>query len=201
MEILLNPNVAYVLLVIGFMLALLAIVTPGTGMLEVGALFLLALAGYGVYKIGLNFWALIILLLSVVPFFYAIRKPKREWFLGLSILGLIVGSLYIFPPGGWLPVVNPFVAVITSALAGGTIWFVVRKTIQAHTLRPAHDLESLIGQIGETKTLVHESGSVQVAGELWSVRSEKSIPAGSRVRVTGREGFVLVVTLDDQPKK
>jgi membrane-bound serine protease (ClpP class) len=200
MEILTNPNVAYVLLVLGFMLALLAIVTPGTGMLEVGALFLLALAGYGVYKIGLNFWALIILLLSIAPFVYAIRKPKREWYLGLSILGLILGSLYIFTTSGWLPVINPIVAVVTSALAGATIWFVVRKTIQAYALRPTHDLGALIGQIGETKTRVHENGSVQVAGELWSARSGKPIPAGKQVRVTGREGFVIEVEPAPEPE-
>jgi membrane-bound serine protease (ClpP class) len=200
MEILTNPNVAYFLLVLGFLLALLAIVTPGTGMLEVGALFLLALAGYGVYKIGLNFWALIILLLSIVPFVYASRKPKREWFLGLSILGLIIGSLYIFPPSGWLPVVNPIVAVVTSALAGGAIWFVVRKTIQAYALRPTHDLGALIGQVGEAKTRVHESGSVQVAGELWSARSKETIPARRQVRVTGREGFTLDVVEESSEK-
>ena len=198
MEFLLNPNVAYVLLVVGFLLALLAIVTPGTGLLEVGALFLLALAGYGVYKLGLNFWALIILVLSVIPFVYAIRKPKREWFLALSILGIVVGSLYLFPSDNWLPVVNPIEAVIMSALVAGFIWFVARKMIQLQALRPKHDLGGLIGQTGEAKTEVHESGSVQVAGELWSARSEKPLPAGSFVRVVAREGFTLVVEQDNQ---
>jgi membrane-bound serine protease (ClpP class) len=199
MEFLINPNVAYVLLVLGFLLGLLAIITPGTGALEVGALFLLALAGYGVYKNGLNLWALIILVLSIIPFVYAIRRPKKELFLALSILGLIAGSLYIFPPEGWLPVINPFVAVVTSILAAGVIWFFTIKAIQAYALRPAHDLAALLGQIGESKTIVHESGSVQVAGELWSARSKKPITAGKRVRVTSREGFVLEVEPVPEP--
>jgi membrane-bound ClpP family serine protease len=202
MEILLNPNVAYVLLVVGFVMALLAIVTPGTGLLEVGAFFLLALAGYGIYNLGgLNWWALILLVLSVIPFVYAIRKPKREWFLALSILGVIVGSLYLFPSDNWLPVVNPVEAIVMSVLAAGFIWFVTRKVIQSYALRPTHDLGALIGQTGEAKTRVHESGSVQVAGELWSARSEKSVPAGSFVRVVAREGFTLVVEQDSQMKK
>jgi membrane-bound serine protease (ClpP class) len=198
MEFLLNPNVAYILLVVGFILALLAIVTPGTGMLEVGAFFFLALAGYSIYHLGLNFWALIILLLSVIPFVYAIRKPKREWYLALSILGVIIGSLYLFPSDNWLPVVNPIEAILMSALTAGFIWFVTRKTAQLYALRSKHDLGVLIGQTGEAKTQVHESGSVQVAGELWSARSEKSIPAGSFVRVVAREGFILVVEQDNQ---
>lgn len=200
MEILLNPNLAYVLLVIGLLLGLLAIVTPGSGVLEVGAFFLLAIAAYAVYRLGLNLWALIVLILSIFPFVYAIRKPKRELFLALSVLGFVVGSLYIFPPQGWMPAVNPFVAAITSALAAGAVWFVTRKTIQAHAARPAHDLEALIGQIGETKTPVHESGSVQVAGELWSARSRKPIPAGKQVLVTAREGFILEVEPASAPE-
>ncbi len=201
MEILYNANVAYVLLVAGFVLALLAIVTPGTGMIEVGAFFLLALAGFAIYRIGFNLWALIILILSLIPFVYAIRKPKREWALALSILGVIAGSLYLFPSEGLLPAVNPILAALTSLLVAGFLWWAIRKVVAAHHARPLQDLRSLIGQIGEAKTRVHEEGSVQMAGELWSARSEKPIPAGSRVRVVSREGFILVVTLDEQSKK
>ena len=45
--IFLNPNVAYLFLVAGFSLALMAVLTPGTGLLEIGALFVLLLAGWG----------------------------------------------------------------------------------------------------------------------------------------------------------
>jgi len=201
MDILLNPNIAYVMLVLGSVLLLMAIVTPGTHLLEGGALFMLVLAGYAVYYLGFNMWALVVLVLSLVPFVYAIQKPKRELFLALSLLGIIIGSVYLFPSGGWLPAVNPLVAVVVSALSAGFLWLVVRKSILAHHARPLQDLSALIGKIGQTKTHVQEEGSVQMAGELWSARSEKPIPAGSRVRVVSREGFVLVVTLDAQSKK
>ena len=201
MDILLNPNIAYVLLVLGSVLLLMAIVTPGTHLLEGGALFMLVLAGYAIYHLGFNLWALIVLVLSLVPFVYAIQKPKRERFLALSLLGVIIGSVYLFPSSGLLPGVNPLVAVVVSALSAGFLWLVVRKSIQAHHARPLQDLSALIGKTGQTKTRVQEEGSVQMAGELWSARSEKPIPAGSRVRVVSREGFVLVVTLDEQSKK
>ncbi len=200
MDILLNPNIAYILLVIGSVLLLMAIVTPGTHLLEGGALFMLVLAAYAIYYLGFNLWALIVLILSLVPFVYAIQKPKRELFLALSLLGVIIGSVYLFPSSGWLPAVNPLVAVVVSVLSAGFLWLVVRKGIQAHHARPLQDLSTLIGKTGQAKTPVQEGGSVQVAGELWSARSGKPIPAGSRVRVVSREGFVLVVELDDQPK-
>ena len=61
------------------------------------------------------------------------------------------------------------------------------------SVRPSHDLEALIGQVGEAKSKIHENGSVQVAGELWSARSEHTISVGSSVRVIKRDGFVLLV--------
>jgi membrane-bound serine protease (ClpP class) len=201
MDILLNPNIAYLLLVIGSVLLLMAIVTPGTHLLEGGVLIMLALAGYAIYHLGFNLWAMIVMVLSLVPFVYAIQKPKRELILALSLVGVIVGSVYLFPSSGWLPAVNPVMAVVVSALSGGFLWLVVRKGILAHHARPLQDLSTLIGKTGEAKTQVLESGSVQVAGELWSARSEKLIPAGSRVRVLSREGFLLVVEHDGQTKK
>ena len=201
MEILYNADIAYVLLVVGFVLALLAIVTPGTGIIEIGAFFLLVLAGIGITRIGFNLWALIILILAVIPFIYAIRKPKREWALALSIVGVIAGSLYLFPSSGLLPAVNPFVAILFSLAIAGFLWWAIRKVVAAHHARPLQDLQKVVGQVGEAKTRIQEEGSAQVAGELWSARSEKSIPAGSRVRVLRREGFVLIVEHDDQSKK
>ncbi len=193
MDILLNPNVAYLFLVLGLLLGMMAIVVPGTGMLEVGAFFCLALAGYAVYFLSLNLWALLVLVLSAFPFLYAIRRPGREGFLALAVLGVVIGSLFLFPTDGWQPAVHPLLATVTSLLSGGFLWIAIRKTLQAYHRRPAHDLEALIGQVGEAKTDVHEEGTVQVAGELWSARSEKRIRAGSAVRVIGREGFVLIV--------
>lgn len=193
MDFLLIPNVAYLILLGGILLGLMALVTPGTGLFEVGAFFCLVLAGYAVYNLSFNWWALVILLLSIVPFIYAIQKPKREHFLGLSILMLVVGSVFLFAVDGWKPAVNPFIAFLASGSIAAFLWVVVRKTSQAAGARPAHDLEALIGLIGEAKSKVHDEGSVYVAGEMWSARSEKSIPAGSSIQVVRREGFVLVV--------
>jgi membrane-bound serine protease (ClpP class) len=193
MDFLLDPNIAYLFLLGGVLLSMLALVTPGTGVLEVGAFFCLAVAGYAVYTLSINLWALIVLVLSVVPFVFAIRKPKRELYLGLSILGLVVGSVFLFTTDGWKPAVNLAVAFISSLLFAGFVWIAITKTLQAAHALPSHDLSNLVGQVGEAKTRIHAEGSVQVSGELWSARSEKSIPEGSAVKVLAREGFILLV--------
>lgn len=193
MNFLLEPNIAYLILLGGILLALMAIVTPGTGVLEVGAFFCFVLAGYAVYNLSVNWWALITLGLSVIPFVYAIQKTKREKFLGLSILLLIIGSVFLFTVDGWRPSVNPFIALIASSLVAGILWIVVRKAVQAAGARPTHDLDALIGLPGEARSNIDKDGSVLVGSELWSARSDNPISVGSKVRVVKREGFILVV--------
>src|SRR4030065_2623333 len=104
-ELLLNPNVAYLLLVSGFMLAILALLSPGTGLLEVGSLFVLVLAGWGIYNSEINLWALGLLLLGVFPFLLAVRKSGQMWLLAISVLALVVGSAFLFRGEGLQPVV------------------------------------------------------------------------------------------------
>jgi membrane-bound serine protease (ClpP class) len=111
---------------------------------------------------------------------------------------LVVGSVFLFAKDGWKPAVNPFVALVTSGLMSAFLWIAVRKTTQAASARPTHDLEVLVGSTGEAKTKVHEDGSVYVAGEMWSAKSDAPIPVGSAIRVVRREGFVLVVEKDNQ---
>ena len=193
MDFLLEPNIAYLILLGGILLSLMAIVTPGTGLFEVGAFFCLALAGYAVYNLSFNWWAIVLLVLSVVPFIYSIQKPKRELYLGLSIVLLVLGSVFLFAVDGWKPAVNPFVALVTSGLISTFLWIVVRKTVQVASARPTHDLELLMGLTGEARSDIYEEGSVYVAGEMWSARSNEHIPAGSSIRVVRREGFILVV--------
>jgi membrane-bound serine protease (ClpP class) len=193
MDFLLDPNIAYLILLGGVLLAMMSLASPGTGLFEIGAFFCIALAGYAIYNLSFNWWALLLLGLSIVPFVYAIQKPKRELYLALSILLLIVGSVFMFPRTADQALVNPIVAIVASGLVAGFLWIAVRKSVEATSSKPTHDLAGLVGQIGEARTKINDEGSVLVAGELWSARSDKPIPAGSSIRVLRREGFILIV--------
>lgn len=193
MDFLLDPNIAYLILLGAVLLAMMALVSPGTGLFEIGAFFCIALAGYAIYHLSFNWWALALVGLSIVPFVFAIQKPKREMFLALAILLLVVGSVFIFPRTESQGMVNPLVAIVASALVTVLLWIAVRKSVEAAGIRPSHDLAGLVGQTGEARTKVSDEGSVLVAGEMWSARSDKPIPAGSPIRVLRRDGFVLIV--------
>lgn len=192
-DFLLDPNLAYLILVGAALLTMMAVLNPGTGVLEIIALFLWLLSGYIILNIPVNYWALGIMLLGVVLFLLSLRKIRNLIYLGLSIAAVIIGSIFLFDQPGWQPAVNPVLAVIVSIFVAGFTWVVAQKAIEADQMRPAHDLEALIGAIGEAKTAIANEGSVQVAGELWSASSEQTIPQGAHVKIVGREGFSLVV--------
>lgn len=200
MDVLLDPNVAYLFLAGGVLLALLAVLAPGSGILEIAALFGLLLAGYAALNIPINYWALAVLFLGVVAFVLSVRKAQSLKLLGVSIALLVIGSVYLFASDPWyVPAVNPFLALVVSGLSAGFFWIAATKYLEAERKRPAHDLKSLIGQVGEAKTDVYGEGSVQVAGEMWSARSRALILNGSTVRVVDRDGFILQVEQVEPP--
>lgn len=192
MNFLLDPNVAYVMLVGGFLLAILALFSPGTGLLELGALFMLALAGYGVANLPINAWALVLLVVGVLPFLLALRRSRQWAWLIASLAALVVGSIFLFSTADGGPAVNPWLASLVSLLVIPFVWLVGRKSLEALG-RPKQSLDDLVGMTGEARTDILAEGSVYVNGEDWSARSKVLIPAGSKVRVVHRDGLVLEV--------
>lgn len=192
--ILLDPNVVYLSLVAAMVLTIMAIFTPGTGIFEIGALFAYMLAGWGVYVLEINLWAIAVLVVGVIPFILLARRTGRRSYLMISLVSMAIGSAYLLHgEPAWLPAANPVLTVFTSVLVSATLWLVTIKILDSEKLQPSHDLGHLIGAVGIAETEIHTEGSAQIARELWSVRSEVPIPKGSAVRVVSREGLILIV--------
>lgn len=192
-ESLIMPNVVYLLLVAGFWLAALAIVSPGTGLLEVGAIVVLILAGLGTLQVPIDLWALGIIGLGAVLFVGALRWRRTALWLILSAVLLSVGSAFLLGLEAGRTSVHPLLAAAVSLLTIGFFWIAVRRSILAQRAKPAHNPDSVLGQVGDVRSPLDPVGSVYVGGELWSARSETSLPVGVSVRVRGREGLVLIV--------
>ena len=199
MAFLLDPNVAYLLIVAGFLLTVFAILTPGTGLFEAGAVVVLGLAAWRVWELSINVWALVVLVLGIVPYIFAIQNKQRRLNLLLTLAALIIGSAFLFRSERlWVPAVHPVLAIVTSVAAGGLFWVMTTKVLEAEERQPSHDLTGLVGSVGETRTAVHDEGSVYVRGEMWTAESDAPIPPGAHVKVVAREGFVLrVVEIDN----
>ena len=193
MELLIDPNVAYVILVIGFVMGVLALFAPGSGVLEIGALLAMAFAGYAMAVLPINIWALILIVVSVILFIFAVRKHKHWVYLVPSIIAIIVGTIFLYRKESGAPAIDPFVATFMSIITVLFLWFITRKGVEALQLRPAQDLSALIGQIGVARSDIRQIGSIYVGGEEWTARSTKLIHAGQQARVVDRDGLILVV--------
>jgi membrane-bound serine protease (ClpP class) len=192
MNPIIDPNIAYVLLIVGFMLSVLALLTPGTGVVEIIGLFSMILAGYGIISNPSHYWALIILI-PFLPLIFVYRKFKKDYYLIIAIALLNIGSFMIFKSedGGFA--VSPVVAIVVILLNAPILWVVVKKIIEAIDRSPDFDPENIIGNIGIARTNIFNDGTAYVAGEEWSARSEIKIGKGEEIKVVRKEGLILWV--------
>lgn len=193
-------SLLYLFLVAGIWLAALAVVSPGTGVLEILALAALGGAGLGMIFVPLNAWALIVLALGGVLFVASLRLPRPEIWLAFSALALSVGSVFLFQPEGGGAAVHPLLALTVSLLTLGYFWWAIRSAITAQRARPTIDPNKVIGEIAEVRTELNPVGSVYALGELWTARSEGRVKVGKKVKVVDREGLMLLVEPKEEAK-
>lgn len=194
MDFLINANVAYLLIVAAFLLMLISIILPGSGLPEIGFVVCLIAATVLAYILGINLWAAAILVLSIAPFIVALSQ--RAWRIPLLILTILLlsgASIFLFTGKNGLPLVNPVLAVVVSIGSGMFVWLSAERAARVSHQPPSHNVDALIGKIGQARTHIHEEGTVYVGSELWSASSEKPIKAKSFVRVVRRDGLTLNV--------
>ncbi len=188
-----SANLAYLALLGGIFFAVMAFITPGTGLLEIITMALLFGAGYGMTQYGVNPWALLVLLGSFVPLYYALRRPKRYLALAAASAGLAGSALFLFPSEEAWSSVSVWVAIPGSLIFIALVWFIALQITNTPALPAESPAQNLAGKIGEAKSDIHLEGSVQAGGQLWSARSETPIPSGSFVRILRVDGLTLIV--------
>ncbi|MEI8131650.1 MAG: NfeD family protein [Leptolinea sp.] len=193
MNILLDPNISYLILVGGFLMAVLALFAPGTGLLEIGAVTAIIFAGYFIANLPVNWWALAVLLVGVFPFLFAVRKSRNLVFLAISIAAFIIGTVFLFRLDSGVPAVNPILAAVVSILVTGLMWIIATKGLEALQLKPYSRLGKLINQVGTARSDVYHTGTIYIHNEEWSARSSIPISAGTKIIVLKQEGFTLDV--------
>ncbi|HET9907773.1 MAG TPA: NfeD family protein [Anaerolineales bacterium] len=196
MEFLINPNFAYVLIVTGVMLSLWTFNEPKSTRQKAGMVVCFVAVGYELFYLNWNPLALLIVAISPLPLFLAIRQARFQspLFL-LTILMLTMGSVFLFVDRNNLPVVNYGLAAIVSVFCATFIWIGIGRMRNADGIRPSTDPDSVVGLMGvvQREIELYSAGSVLVDGELWQARSKKPIPAGATVRVLRQDGFWLTV--------
>jgi len=187
------PDLVFLVLLAGVWLAALSVVAPGTGVLELAALAALILAGFGLLQLEVNAWALAVLLAGAVFFGLSVWRRGQALWLALAAITLSLGSSFLFRGNDGGPGVHLLLTLAAVLGTLGYFWVAVRKALLAARARPNIDPTAVLGLVGQARTDLDPTGSVQVGGELWTARSDVLIPAGAAVRVVGKDGLILTV--------
>lgn len=193
---LINPNIAFLLLVLGIQLILLELSAPGGWVAGFLGVLCLALAAYAMRLMPLNWLGLVLIGVSFVLFFLDLKTPGVEALTLVGVGTLIAGALVLFN----VPVGSPYgkvsvPLVVATALVSGTFFaFIVAKGLRAQRLRPVTGAEVMLGRQGVVRAALDPEGMVWVAGELWTaVADDGPLAEGEPVEVIAIEGLRLRV--------
>jgi len=190
-----NPNVAYMLLLIGIYGLLFEFWSPGGLVAGVVGAVCLLLGLTALAMLPVQYGALGLVMLGISLMVAEVFTP------GVGVLGIggviafIVGSLFLFDPAGADIDISVSVPLIITAAAttAGLALLVLGAAVKARS-RPARTgAEQMIGSVGEVVEWSGRQGRIRVHGEIWNARAEQPFVPGDAVLVVQREDLTLLV--------
>jgi membrane-bound serine protease (ClpP class) len=196
LRIISDPNIAYILMMIGlaglyFELAHPGAVFPGV----IGAISLI-LAFYSFQTLPVNYAGLLLIALAIL-FFIAEIKVASYGILSLGgLVSLTLGSIMLFEDVG----VSLRLMAPTIVLVGGFFVIVSTLAFRAYRSKPQSGVEGLIGEVGVVKKPLDPEGLVFVHGEYWRAVSDEKLEPGEMVAVDQVTGLILKVRKAVKPQ-
>jgi membrane-bound serine protease (ClpP class) len=190
-----NPNVAFLLMMIGFYGLILEFWNPGTFVAGVVGGISLILGLIGLSALPVNYGALGLLVLGIGLMIGEVFTP------GIGVLGIggvatfIAGAYFLIEGAGAdidIAVSLPLI-IGTAATTALLIFGVIAAAMQSRRRPALTGAEQIIGSTGEVIEWQDTTGRVLVLSEIWNARAARPMQAGDKVRVVGREGLTLVV--------
>ena len=188
-----NPNIAYLLMLIGMAGLYFELSHPGAIFPGVVGGISLILAFYAFQTLSVNYAGVLLIILGAILFLLEIKVTSYGLLSVGGVICLTLGSIMLFNTGApglrisW-SVLIPAVLVIS-----GFFMTVAFLAMRAHMAKPRTGYQGLIGEIAVAKESLAPDGKVFVHGELWNATSEDIVPVGSKVEVIEVENLWLKV--------
>lgn len=191
-----DPNIAYILMMLGFYGVLFELYSPGTILPGVIGGICLILAFYSMHTLPLNYAGLALIVFAIILFLLEM-KITSYGILGIGgVIALALGSMMLIRTESALEFIRISWSVIitTTVTTALFFFFIIGLAVKGQRAKPVSGMEGIIGEIGEALASLEPSGMVRVHGELWNAESiSGSIAQGQRVRVTAIENLKLYV--------
>jgi membrane-bound serine protease (ClpP class) len=178
-----NPNLAYLLLMIGLLGLYFEFAHPGAILPGVLGGISLLLAIFAFQILPVNYVGLLLILLSIGLFVIEVKVQSFGILAAGGVAAMVIGSMMLI--NSPVPELRPSLRVIIPVALGLSLIFIllVYLVIKAHARKAVTGKEGLVGEVGVARTDLDPEGKIFVHGELWNAEAGTLIPKGSRVKV------------------
>ncbi|MHC1566827.1 MAG: NfeD family protein [Candidatus Syntropharchaeia archaeon] len=197
MNILGNPQIAFILLLVGIYGIIFGFMAPGTYVPETIGAVCLILALYGMGLFDVNAFGTILIIAAILLFIAEALTPTYGVLTVAGMVCLVLGA-FMFPMEPFLPVewFNEFrLLVFGMAIASAAFFlFALGAILKSRKKKVTTGTEELIGKVVKAETDIDPEGMIKVRGEIWKARTEgEGIKMGEKVEIIGRDGLTLIV--------
>jgi membrane-bound serine protease (ClpP class) len=189
-----NPNIAYILMMIGLAGLYFELSHPGAIVPGVIGSIALILAFYSFQTLPVNTAGVLLIMLALIFFIMEMNIASFGLLSIAGVISLFLGSMMLFDRGMDAGLrVSWQVLVPTLVLVGGFFVVLAGLVFRSRRRRPMTGDSGLIGATGVVKEALTPTGRIQIHGELWFARCSTPVDVGAQVHVTAVDGLTLDV--------
>jgi membrane-bound serine protease (ClpP class) len=193
LNIISHPNVAYILLILGFYGLFFELSNPGTYLPGIAGGICLILAFFAFQVLPINYAGLLLILLAIILFIAEALTPTFGFLTTGGIIAMILGSLMLIgSPAPFLRLSWKIIVPVTLFTAAFFL-FALGMALRTRLRKPTTGKQGLIGEIGVAETRLNPDGKIFLHGELWNARCPEGVRKGERVRVVAVDHLRLEV--------
>lgn len=196
LDLISDPNIAYILLLIGLFGILFELYNPGALLPGIAGVIALVFSFYSMHTLPINYAGLALIVFAIILFLLEIKIVSHGLLAIGGIVSLLLGSMLLLKSGSSLEVARISRGVIIAATAVTAFFFlfVIGVGIKAQRRKPVTGAEGMIGATGEALEMLAPTGIIKVQGEIWNAESiAGNIPAGEKVRIKEMKHMKLFV--------
>ncbi|HMH34291.1 MAG TPA: NfeD family protein, partial [Puia sp.] len=191
-----DPDVSYILLMLGLMGILFEFFNPGTIFPGIIGFICLVLSFYALNTLPVNYAGLALIVFGVILLLLEIKIVSHGMLAIGGITGLLIGSLMLIRPGSDLEVmrISRTLIISTVAVTAGFFLFVIGMGIKAQRRNPVTGIEAMMDETAIAFDILNPSGRVSIHGEIWNAISiSGKINVGEKLRVKEVKNLTLYV--------
>jgi len=195
-----NPNVAYLLILVGILGLIVEAFSPGLIAPGTIGIISLLLGLYGSFQLPVSLAGVLLLVAGILMIIGEAHLPTHGILGASGIAAIIASGFLLYPTNTSAVEISPVVVVIVGLILGGGLALVVRKAVQARRRPKRTGWEEMVGLIGEVREPLDPVGQIFVQGALWRADAAgangdgRALERGVRVRVESVEGLTLHVS-------